>query len=67
MINKFDFIKKPNDIKTSNSIPVEKKYVLSCICCNKDLENKYVCIVYYGTIINLCGSPCGIRDYLDTQ
>jgi hypothetical protein len=55
------------DKKTTDTKQIGKKYVLSCVCCNKDIENKYISIVYYGTIINLCGNPCGIRDYLDTQ
>ena len=47
----------------------EKKfYTLSCVCCNQDIiGNKFIGIVHYGTMIHLCGEPCGIRDYLETQ
>lgn len=60
-----------NNLKVSLE-PIEKKktksYTLSCTCCNKDLvDNKYIGIVYFGTMIHLCGEPCGIRDYLETQ
>ncbi len=51
---------------------IEKKeknvYKLSCACCNQDIvDNKYIGIVHFGTMIHLCGEPCGIRDYLETQ
>ncbi len=42
-------------------------YLISCACCNNDITDKAIGIVYYGTMINLCGNPCGIRDYLETQ
>lgn len=64
---------KSNDPNKSNE-PVQSKskdkkfWELTCACCNQDIrDNKYIGIVYYGTMINLCGDPCGIRDYLETQ
>ncbi len=60
-----------NNIKVSTE-PSDKKekklFTLSCACCNQDLDdNKYIGIIHYGTMIHLCGEPCGIRDYLETQ
>jgi len=52
----------------SNEKKEVKSYTLSCACCNQDItENKYIGIVHFGTMIHLCGEPCGIRDYLETQ
>lgn len=40
---------------------------LHCMCCNQELKVKYICFFYYGTMISLCGNPCGVKTYLDTQ
>lgn len=51
-----------------NKIPEpEKVYTISCACCNQDINGFSIGIIYYGSMIHLCGSPCGVRDYLDTQ
>ena len=42
-------------------------YAISCACCSQDIKGQGIGIIYYGTMIHLCGSPCGVRDYLDTQ
>jgi len=66
-------IQKPQP-KTDNSSPKSeliqdvKRWELSCACCNQDIiGNNFIGIVHYGTMIHLCGEPCGIRDYLETQ
>lgn len=60
-------VQKPNQEKT-NETQEKKVLSLSCACCNQDIrDNKFIGIVYYGTMIHLCGEPCGVRDYLETQ
>lgn len=55
-------------IDNQNKKPEKKYFTLSCACCNQDIVgNKYIGIVHYGTMIYICGQPCGIRDYLETQ
>ena len=51
-----------------NKIPEpEKPYIISCACCNQDINGSGIGIIYYGTMVHLCGSPCGVSHYLDTQ
>jgi hypothetical protein len=45
----------------------EETFTLSCACCNGPIKLKKILIVYFGTLIQLCGEPCGVRDYLETQ
>lgn len=68
-----EFVKKtgtePVQDKNSNHTPSHNTstYAISCACCNNDIKGKSISIFYYGTLIQLCGEPCGIRDYLGTQ
>ncbi len=56
-------------VKNSNNISRQEPstYTISCACCNNDIKGKSISIFYYGSLIQLCGEPCGIRDYLGTQ
>jgi hypothetical protein len=56
-----------NNSQTSQEIKAHKLYSLNCACCNQDIKDTYIGIIYYGTMVHLCGQPCGVKDYLDTQ
>ena len=60
--------KKTLSTSQINKIPeIEKLYTISCACCSQDIKGSGIGIIYYGTMIHLCGSPCGVSHYLDTQ
>jgi len=53
--------------KIINQNQINKDYQLCCMCCNKIIKSKSIQIYYFGTLIQLCGDPCKVRDYLETQ
>jgi hypothetical protein len=54
-------------LSTGKIKELETPYIISCACCNQDINGTGIGIIYYGTMIHLCGSPCGVSHYLDTQ
>jgi hypothetical protein len=60
-------IKEKLGKKSTQKIPTTILTQSNCACCNNPIKKKAICIYYYGSLIELCGEPCGIRDYLETQ